>query len=271
MRDLGISRTLDGVEIRGRHVVVTGAAGGIGRALARRMAAEGARAVVVADLDATGAATVAAEIGGFAAGVDVGREDDIQRLIAGATERSGPIDVFFSNAGLAGPGEGPEAADAAWDLLWRVHVMAHIWAARALVPQMVARGEGYLVNTASAAGLLTSVSAMPYTVTKHAAVAVAEWLAITYRDAGVRVSCLCPQAVQTEMLEAAKADPVGGAILLAGGILTPDEVAAAVVEGIRQEAFFILPHREVATYAQRKAADPDRWLAKMRELVRGRR
>jgi NAD(P)-dependent dehydrogenase (short-subunit alcohol dehydrogenase family) len=259
------------MEIRGRHVVITGAAGGIGRALARRMAAEGARAVVVADVDAARAETVAAEIGGFPAGVDVGREDEIRRLIADATDRFGPIDIFFSNAGLAGPGAGPEANDGAWDLLWRVNVMAHIWAARALVPQMVARGEGYLVNTASAAGLLTSVSAMPYTVTKHAAVAVAEWLAISYRDAGVRVSCVCPQAVQTEMLEAAKADPIGGAILLAGGILTPDDVAAAVVDGIREETFFILPHGDVATHVQRKAADPDRWLARMRDLVSGRR
>jgi NAD(P)-dependent dehydrogenase (short-subunit alcohol dehydrogenase family) len=257
------------VELAGRHVVVTGAGSGIGRALATRFAAEGARAVVVADVDARAAEAVAQEIGGTAIATDVSRPEQIAGLVTGARERHGPIDVFFSNAGIAGPGGGPEASDAELQRTWEVNVMAHIWAAREVLPEMVARGDGYLLSTASAAGLLTQVSALAYSVTKHAAVAVAEWLAITYGDAGIKVSCLCPQGVRTPMLDfAIEADPVGSAPLLAEGLLDPEDVAEAVVAGIREERFLILPHPAVADHMAIKATQPDRWLKGMRRLLR---
>jgi NAD(P)-dependent dehydrogenase (short-subunit alcohol dehydrogenase family) len=257
------------MELRDRHVVVTGAAGGIGGALVRRFAAEGARAVVVADLDLAAARAVADELGGHAVAVDVRREDSLHALIADATDAHGPIDLFFSNAGVAGPPGGPEADPQA---TWEVNVLAHWWAARALLPEMVARGEGYLASTASAAGLLTQVDALAYSVTKHAAVALAEWIAINYRDRGVRVSCLCPQAVNTPMLDMAKVGSAGMESMRASGaILEPDAVAGAVVEGLREERFLILPHPEVARYVQHKAADPDRWLERMRGFVRAAR
>jgi NAD(P)-dependent dehydrogenase (short-subunit alcohol dehydrogenase family) len=255
------------VELAGKHVVVTGAASGIGRACAIRFAAEGAR-VVLADRDEVRVGAVADEIGGLAVVTDVGREADIVALIAAAEERYGPIDLFFSNAGVAGPGGGPEASDDELQATWEINVMAHVWAARALLPGWVERGEGYLLSTASAAGLLTQVSAMAYSITKHAAVALAEWLAITYGDAGIKVSCLCPQGVRTPMLDIALEDPIGAAPLLAGGLKEPEEVAAAVVEGLRDERFLILPHEEVANHMALKGAQPERWLRGMRRLVR---
>jgi NAD(P)-dependent dehydrogenase (short-subunit alcohol dehydrogenase family) len=256
------------MEFAGKHAVVTGAASGIGRALARRFAAEGARAVVVADANAEGAEAVAREIDGAAVGFDAGHEADVQRLVAEAANRNGPIDLWVSNAGIPGPNGGPEAPDEEWDQAWRVNVMSHVWASRALLPGMLERGDGYLVNTASAAGLLTQVSALVYSVTKHAAVAVAEWLAVTYGDAGVKVSCVCPQAVQTPMLDLAMEEPAGAAALRAGGILDPEDVAGAVVAGIREERFLILPHEQVAKFMAVKATDPERWLAGMRRIVR---
>jgi NAD(P)-dependent dehydrogenase (short-subunit alcohol dehydrogenase family) len=258
------------MELAGKHVVVTGAASGIGRAVAIRFAAEGAARVVVADLSREGAEGVADEAGpaGVGAAVDVGRESEIQALIAHARETGGPIDLFFSNAGVPGPGGGPDAPDAEWQRTWEVNVMAHVWAARALVPDMVARGEGYLASTASAAGLLTQVGALAYSTTKHAAVAVAEWLAITYGDAGIRVSCLCPQGVRTPMLDQALEDPIGAAPLLSEGVLDPEEVADAVVAGLREERLLILPHPAVADYYATRAGQPERWLRGMRKLVR---
>lgn len=256
------------MELAGRHVVVTGAGSGIGRALARAFAAEGARAVVVADLDATAARAVADEVSGLAVPFDAGRADSVRALVDAATAAHGPIDLFASNAGVPGAMGGPEAPDEAWDQAWRVNVMAHVWAARALVPGMVERGEGYLVSTASAAGLLTQVSSLSYSVTKHAAVAVAEWLAIEYGDAGVRVSCLCPQGVRTPMLELAMREPAGAAALAAGGLLDPEDVAAAAVAGIREERFLILPHEDVARHLALKASAPERWLDAMRRIVR---
>jgi NAD(P)-dependent dehydrogenase (short-subunit alcohol dehydrogenase family) len=256
------------VELGDRHVVVTGAGSGIGRALARRFAAEGARAVAVADLDEAAAQAVAAEIEGLAVGTDVSFEDSIRELAVRSVDAFGPIDLFCSNAGVPGPGGGPEASDEEWQRTWEINTMAHIWAARAVLPDMLARGEGYLLSTASAAGLLTQVGAMPYSVTKHAAVAVAEWLAITYGDAGIKVSCLCPQGVRTPMLDAALEDPIGAAPLLAEGLLEPEDVAEAVVAGIREEQFLILPHEAVARHMALKAAEPERWLRGMRKLVR---
>lgn len=258
------------MELADRNLVITGAGSGIGRALALRMARERPRCIVVADLNEPGVAAVAAEIGSIAhpVSVDVSREADIAKLVARARELGGPIDLFFSNAGVPGPGGGPEAADEEWQRTWEINTMAHVWAARLVVPEMVQRGEGYLLSTASAAGLLTQVGALAYSVTKHAAVAVAEWLAITYGDAGVRVSCLCPQGVRTPMLDLAIEDPIGAAPLLAEGLLEPEEVAEVVIEGIRDERFLILPHPQVADYMALKATQNERWLKGMRRMVR---
>jgi NAD(P)-dependent dehydrogenase (short-subunit alcohol dehydrogenase family) len=255
------------MELAERNVVVTGGAGGIGGALARRIAEEGARSVVIADRDLEGARSLAAEIGGLAVELDAGRESSVRALIATATEANGPIDVFISNAGVPGAMGGPEAEDEVWDEAWRVNVMAHVWASRALLPMMLERGEGYLINTASAAGLLTQVSSLIYSVTKHAAVSLAEWMSIEYRDAGVRVSCICPQGVRTPMLDLAMQEPAGAAALSAGGLIEPEDVAEAVVAGIRDERFLILPHEEVSRHMALKGADPERWLKGMRRLV----
>jgi NAD(P)-dependent dehydrogenase (short-subunit alcohol dehydrogenase family) len=255
------------VELAGKHVVVTGAGSGIGRACATRFAAEGAR-VVAADLDEARVGVVAEDIGALAVGANVGREADIVALIATAQEHNGPIDLFFSNAGVPGPGGGPEAPDDELQATWEINVMAHVWAARALLPGWLERGDGYLLSTASAAGLLTQVSAMAYSITKHAAVSLAEWLSITYGDAGIKVSCLCPQGVRTPMLDVALEDPIGAAPLLAGGLLDPEDVAAAVVAGVRDERFLILPHEVVADHLALKGAQPERWLRGMRKLVR---
>jgi NAD(P)-dependent dehydrogenase (short-subunit alcohol dehydrogenase family) len=259
------------MDITDKHVVVTGGAGGIGQALVRRFAAEGARAVVVADRELDVAAHLAEQIGGIALRTDVGVEADVAKLISDATEANGPIDIFVSNAGVPGAQGGPEAPDEVWDEAWRVNVMAHVWATRIVLPEMVARGEGYLINTASAAGLLTQVSSATYSVTKHAAVALAEWLAIEYRDAGVRISCICPQGVKTPMLELAMEEPAGAAALRAGGLIEPEDVAEAVVNGIHDERFLILPHEEVAHHMALKGAQPERWLAGMRRIVRDAR
>jgi len=258
------------MQLRGRVAVVTGGASGIGRELCRRFAAEGARGVVVADLDAAGAEAVAREIGGLAAPTDVGVEAEVQRLVARATAAYGPIDLFCSNAGIAigaGLGDGasgPFAPDEVWQRSWDVHLMAHVYAARAVLPGMLERGSGYLLNTASAAGLLTDISAHAYSVTKHAAVGFAEWLAISYGGRGIRVSCLCPQGVRTAMLGGV-ASTVGGQHLTAD-MIEPEAVAEAVVAGLAKEEFLILPHPQVKAYFQRKASDYDRWIAGMRRL-----
>jgi NAD(P)-dependent dehydrogenase (short-subunit alcohol dehydrogenase family) len=252
------------MELEGRHVVVTGGGRGIGRALALRFADEGARAVVVSDVDEATAQEVANECGGLAVQADVGREEDVRRLIARAEGANGPIDLFFSNAGITGPSGGPELLDTDWDLLWRVNTMSHIWAARALLPGMLERGDGYLCSTASAAGLLAQLGALGYTVTKHAAVAVAEWLSMTYGDRGIRVSCLCPQYVRTPMVTEGEL-PVEKLEQVAT-ILEPEQVADAVVEAIREERLLVLPHPEVGTYMSHRGDDHERWLRGMRRL-----
>jgi NAD(P)-dependent dehydrogenase (short-subunit alcohol dehydrogenase family) len=259
------------MQLSGRHVVVTGGGGGIGGALAQRLAQEGAGAVVVADRDLAAAQAVAEPIGGLAVQFDAGAESGVQALIAQATEANGPIDIFISNAGVPGGMGGPETPDEVWVQAWHVNVMAHVWAARALLPEMLDRGEGYLINTASAAGLLTQVSSLVYSVTKHAAVSLAEWLAIEYGDAGIRVSCICPQGVRTPMLELAMDDPAGAAALTAGGVIEPEDVAEAVVAGIDDERLLILPHQEVARHMALKGSDPARWIAGMQRLVRNAR
>jgi NAD(P)-dependent dehydrogenase (short-subunit alcohol dehydrogenase family) len=211
---------------------------------------------------------VAEEIGGLAIPTDVSKDAAIQALVSQARAENGPIDLFCSNAGIGGPPGGPEASDDEWQRIWEINVMAHVWAARAVLPEMVERGEGYLLSTASAAGLLTQVSALAYSVTKHAAVAVAEWLSITYGDAGIKVSCLCPQGVRTPMLDLALQDPIGSAPLLAEELVDPEDVADAVVVGLREERFLILPHPKVAGYMALKATQPDRWLRGMRRVLR---
>ncbi|MGI8413052.1 MAG: SDR family oxidoreductase [Solirubrobacteraceae bacterium] len=255
------------MELTGRHVVITGAGQGIGRALAKAMASEGARAVVVADIDSDSAEEVAGEIGGLAVAMDVAHESEIQALVSQAQEANGPIDLFCSNAGVAGPRGGPLAPDDEWQRTWEVNAMAHVWAARALLPEMLLRRDGYLLITASAAGLLTQVSAMAYSATKHAAVGIAEWLAINYGGAGIKVSCLCPAGVRTQMLDAALEDPIGAAPLLAGGLLDPTDVADSVIAGIRDERFLILPHESVAMQMVLKGSEPERWVNGMRGLV----
>jgi NAD(P)-dependent dehydrogenase (short-subunit alcohol dehydrogenase family) len=256
------------MELTDRNVVITGAGSGIGRALAERFAAERPRALILADLNGDAVEAVAAEVGGVGVAIDVGREEDILRLVDRARQVGGPIDLFFSNAGVPGPGGGPEAPDDEWERAWRINVMAHVWAARAVLPEMIGRGDGYLASTASAAGVLTQVGAMVYSVTKHAAVAVAEWLAITYSDAGIKVSCLAPLGVRTPMLEEALEDTIGGAALMRDELLEPAEVAEVVLAGIRDERFLILPHPQVAKYMAFKGGDNERWLAGMRRMVR---
>lgn len=251
------------MKIKDKVVVVTGGAQGIGRALCRRFAAEHAQGVVVADIDAIGAANVAKEIGGLAISVNVCIEAEIINLIAETIKAFGHVDVFCSNAGIGGIPGGAEVANEAWQQIWDVNVMAHIYAARAVLPGMIARGSGYLLNTASAAGLLTQVGSAPYSVTKHAAVAFAEWLAITHGDAGIKVSCLCPQGVRTRML---LGEDGNRETFLRASAIEPEEVAEAVIKGMEEERFLILPHPEVEEYFRRKATDYDRWLRGMRRL-----
>jgi NAD(P)-dependent dehydrogenase (short-subunit alcohol dehydrogenase family) len=249
------------MKLGGKHAVVTGGASGIGRALCRRFAAEGARAVVVVDRDAAGARAVADEIGGLAVQTDVADAEQVQSLVESAERQYGPIDLFCSNAGINKLG-GVELAREDWLAMFDVHVLAHVYAARAVLPSMLARGEGYLLHTASAAGLLNHTGSAPYAVTKHAVIALAEWLSISYGDRGIKVSVLCPQAVRTPMLS----DPTDGGVAGVDGMLEPEQVAEAVVEGLAREGFLILPHPEVLEYMRRKTGDYDRWLAGMRRL-----
>jgi NAD(P)-dependent dehydrogenase (short-subunit alcohol dehydrogenase family) len=253
------------MEVADRVVVVTGAARGIGRALARRFANERAAAVVVVDVNADGATTVAREIGGMAVKCDVSREADVADLVSKVQNAHGRIDIFCSNAGIAVAG-GPEAVTSDWQRIWDVNLMSHVFVARHVLPAMLERKEGYLLGTVSAAGLLNHVFSAPYGVTKAAALSFFEWLAIAHGDEGIRVSCLCPQGVNTDMLAAERNL---GVDFLTAGALEPEQVAAVVIEGIRAERFLILPHPEVAEYFNRKAQDYDRWLKGMRRLRAG--
>jgi NAD(P)-dependent dehydrogenase (short-subunit alcohol dehydrogenase family) len=248
------------MKVAGRVVAVTGGAKGIGRALARRFAREGARHVAVADLDDAGAHAVATQLSGSSMRVDVSRESDIATFIDTTERNHGPIDLFCSNAGI-GIGRGLDTPNDAWQKIWEVNLMAHVYAARHLVPRMIARGGGYLLNTASAAGLLSQIGSATYSVTKHAAVSLAEWIALTHGHEGIKVSVLCPQAVRTDMIAGNEGD-----VASVNGIMEPEQVAEAVVAGLAAEKFLILPHAEVAEYMQRKAADRDRWIAGMNRL-----
>jgi NAD(P)-dependent dehydrogenase (short-subunit alcohol dehydrogenase family) len=246
--------------VSGDGVVVTGAGGGIGRSIARRLAAEGAR-VVVNDLDAA-AAAVAAEISGFAVPGDAGTAQGVGDLIAAARERLGEIDIYCSNAGT-GALAGPEAPDDVWQRVWEVNTLAHVRAARALLPRWLARGRGTFVVTASAAGLLTMLGDAPYSVTKHAAEAFAEWLAATYAHRGLTVHCVCPQGVRTQMLADAGRP---GEIVLAGTAIEPEQVADALMDAMTERRFLVLPHPEVRDYYALRATDTDKWLRGMSRL-----
>ncbi len=243
----------------GKTVVITGAANGIGKGLAKRFSEEGAH-VVCADIDLAGAQAVAAEIGGDALSCDVSKESDIRNLIETVEDTIAPIDLFCANAGILTLGAF-EVPDAEWDRIWQINVMSHVWTARHLIPRMVARGGGYLMITASAAGLLNQPGAAPYGVTKHAAVGFAEWIAMTYGDKGLRVSVLCPQAVRSEMIRGHE-----DSVAAIDGIIEPDEVAQACVEALADERFLILPHPQVLDYMRLKTEDYDRWLGGMMKL-----
>ncbi|WP_323039979.1 SDR family oxidoreductase [Gemmobacter sp.] len=260
------------MDIAGTTLVITGAGNGIGAAIAERFAGRGAR-VLVGDLNAAAAEAVAARIrasGGIAIPqrADVSVEADIQALVARAEAELGPVDIICSNAGINQDG-GAEAPDEIWNRAWSINVMAHVHAARAVLPGMLARQRGYILNNCSAAGLLTAPGAASYAATKHAAVAFAEWLAVTHGDQGIRVSAICPQAVRTQMLAESVSSGNAATRELAkiGRTLDPDEVAACVEDGVRAEQFLILPHPEVAEMHRRKAENPDRWLAGMRRFV----
>ena len=254
------------MDIPGQVAIITGAASGIGAALAQRLADDGARGIVLADLHLAPAQALADAINAdgrqraLAVRCDVSVEADIQALVAATRSRFGQVDIYLSNAGILGREGGFELDDPLWNAMWQVHGMAHVWAARAVVPEMAARGSGYFVVTASAAGLLTIVESAPYAVTKHAALAFAEWLRVAYGRRGVRVSCLCPQAVKTGMVSG------DGGSAGVDGLLSPEQVAADVVAAMRDETFLVLPHPEVLGYFRNKAEGYDRWLGGMQKL-----
>lgn len=246
------------MELAQTNCIITGGASGIGAALAQRFVAEGARTVVIADLGAERTAEAASRLGAIGVECDVTAESSVRALVERTEAEHGPIDLFVSNAGFSIDG-GLEVPDAGWHQLWELHVMAHVYAARAVIPGMIANGGGYLLQTVSAAGLLASLSSLPYTVTKHASLALAEWLAITHRGENIRVSAVCPLVVETPLTERFSLDA-------SGEPASPAQVADAVVDGLADERFLILPHPEVAEYVRRKADDEDRWLGGMSRL-----
>jgi NAD(P)-dependent dehydrogenase (short-subunit alcohol dehydrogenase family) len=247
--------------VSGAGIVITGGGGGIGRAIARRFAAGGGR-VVVNDLDPGAAAAVAAETGGFAVPGDAGTEQGVRELVAAATEHLGEIDIYCSNAGTVG-GTGPDTPEDEWQRAWEVNAMAHVRASRALLPGWLARGRGTFVVTASAAGLLTMLGAAPYSVTKHAAAAYAEWLAATYAHRGLTVHCICPQGVRTDMLAGSGR---AGDVVLKNTAIEPEQVADALWDAMAEGRFLVLPHPEVLDYYQLRAANTDKWLRGMSRL-----
>jgi len=250
------------MELKDRVAVVTGGSGGIGRAMAKAFLDEGARAVVLADLSQDAVQAAASELGCDGVACDVTDEQQIVDLVAHTQDRHGPIDLFCSNAGASVEGVLTDAANEVWQQQWELHVMSHLYAARAVLPSMIARGDGYLLNTASAAGLLAAIGSGPYTVTKAAAVKLAEFLSITHADDGIKVSVLCPQGVNTAMAPRSLGNGQ------TDGIIEADQLAQVVVTALREERFHVLPHPEVETYVRRKGDDIDRWLVGMRRLRR---
>ncbi|GAA3388951.1 SDR family oxidoreductase [Cryptosporangium minutisporangium] len=256
------------MKVENAVVVVTGAGSGIGAALARRFAADGAATVIVSDRDGTAAQQVADEIGGTADTTDVTDEAAVTALVDRVLAEYGRIDLFCSNAGVF-TGGGVEVETDVWQQVFAVNVLAHVYAARAVTPSMLARGSGYLLNVASAAGLLTTPGDAPYTVTKHGAVGLAEWLAVTYGDRGIGVSVVCPLGVSTPLLlnPLEEGSAAASVVAASGEVISPEDVAQSVVEGLAEERFLILPHPEVGAYWAQKAADPGRWLSGVRRLV----
>ena len=250
------------MDLKGKIIVITGAANGIGRAMAIRFAAEGAKKIICADINEERVNEISTKIKGKAHKIDVSREADISDLIETTEKEVGPIDLYCSNAGISIAG-GVEVDDQSWQKIWNVNLMAHVWAARNLVPRMTKRGGGYILNTASAAGLLNQVGSAPYGVTKHAAIGLAEWMAMSYCDQGIKVSVLCPQAVRTQMTRGHE-DHVASI----DGMLTTEEVAECCVDGLHKETFLILPHPQVKGYMQNKTKNYDRWIAGMQKLNR---
>ncbi|HLZ18642.1 MAG TPA: SDR family oxidoreductase [Smithellaceae bacterium] len=249
------------MKIKDKVVVVTGAASGIGRGLCYRFAAEGPKGIVVSDYNGEGAEEVARDIGGLAVKADVGKEEDINKLVEMAAKQYGPVDLFCSNAGIPAAG-GAEAPNELWQRCWDIHVMAHVYAARAVLPSMIERGGGYLLQTGSAGGLLTTLGQAPYAVSKHAAVAFAEWLSITHARQGIKVSCLCPFGVISGMLPE---DSQGVGKLILKTAITPEQCADYVVAALEKEEFFILPHPEILEYFKARANHHERWLHAMRK------
>ena len=250
------------MEMQDKVVVITGGSGGIGKAMARAFLAEGATSIVLVDLNETAVKAAAAEIGCIGEVCDVTNEAQIIDLVDRTLASQGRIDVFCSNAGAGGSGVLTDAPNDVWQAQWDLHVMSHIYAARAVLPSMIERGDGYLLNTASAAGLLAAMGSGPYTVTKAAAVIFAEFLAITHGDDGIRVSVLCPQGVNTAMAPRSLGDGQ------TDGIIEPEQLAQTVLQTLREERFYVLPHPEVEDYVRRKGDDIDRWLGGMRRLRR---
>ena len=253
------------MQVKNKVVVVTGGASGIGKSLCERFAKEGASAIVVSDIDQQGIDATVADISTLTQAVgiktNVGNEEEVNELVAKTLQQFGHIDLFCSNAGIFTVG-GEEVSTEAWQTIWDINVMSHVFASRAVLPSMLERGEGYLLNTSSAAGLLSQVGSAPYSVTKHAAIGFAEWLSITYGNRGIKVSVLCPQAVRTAMT----AGSDGGGVAGLDGMLEPDQLADTVIETLESEKFLVLPHPEVLTYMRRKTDDYDRWLSGMRRL-----
>jgi NAD(P)-dependent dehydrogenase (short-subunit alcohol dehydrogenase family) len=248
------------MELKDKVVVITGGSGGIGRAMARAFLDEGTKGVMLADLDAAAVANAARELGCDGMACDVTDEAQVIALVERTRQLHGPVDLFCSNAGAGGRGVLTDAANAVWQKQWDLHVMSHLYAARAVLPQMIERGSGYLLNTASAAGLLAAMGSGPYSVTKAAAVKLAEFLSITHGDDGIKVSVLCPQGVNTAMAPRRLGDGQ------TDGIIEPEQLARSVVDALRAERFYVLPHPEVEEYVRRKGNDVDRWLLGMRRL-----
>jgi NAD(P)-dependent dehydrogenase (short-subunit alcohol dehydrogenase family) len=253
------------MDIREKVVLVTGGASGIGAAMARRFASDGAGMVIVTDIDAVGIAAVVDEIGGVGFVLDVTDESRTAAVIAQVEESYGRIDLLCLNAGIPTDGS-VDAPNEDWQRTWDVNVMAHVYATRYALPGMLERGSGYILTTASAAGLLTNIGAAPYSVTKHAAVALAEWIAVTYGERGIKVSCLCPQFVDTPMLDAFGSHSDETRTWVEGIAISAEDVAQAVVDGLAEERFLILPHPEVGDYFRNKATDYDRWITGMQKL-----
>ena len=255
------------MDLTNKIVVITGGGNGIGKALAERFAQERVKHLVVADIDMDAADEVARSVSGTALRVDVSSESQIQNVLDVTEDTVGPIDLFCSNAGIAGAAD-PKASNKDWQRMWEVNVMAHVYVARHLVPRMINRGGGYLLNTCSAAGLLNQVGGAGYGVTKHAAVGFGEWVALTHAHEGIRVSLLCPQAVRTAMTTGQAAEDAGVKAAAKDGMIEPSDLAEITVRGLKEEKFLILPHPEVETYMQRKADDYDRWIAGMNRFHR---